>query len=67
MVRRLAAGGRRIRTCGPTFREDSGSELAIRFPERRRHWLRAVLISENDDFEFPAAKVTSLTKARASC
>jgi hypothetical protein len=27
----------------------------------------SVLISENDDFEFPAAKVTSLAKARASC
>jgi hypothetical protein len=30
---RLPAGGRRIRTCGPTFKEDSGSELEIRgFP-----------------------------------
>src|SRR5260221_8833287 len=37
---RLAAGGRRIRTCGPTFKEDSGSEFAIRFPGRR-HRLRA--------------------------
>ena len=27
----------------------------------------SVLISENDDFAFPAAKVTSLAKARASC
>ena len=27
----------------------------------------SVLISENDDFEFPPAKVTSLAKARASC
>ncbi len=38
---RLSAGGRRIRTCGPTFKEDSGSELAIRFPGRR-HRLRAL-------------------------
>ena len=39
--------------------------LAIRFPGRR-HRAASVLISENDDFAFPAAKVTSLAEARAS-
>ena len=63
---RLPAGGRRIRTCGPTLQR--GQRFRARHSvSRSTAPATSVLISENDDFAFPAAKVTSLAKARASC
>jgi hypothetical protein len=60
MFRGLSAGGRRIRLVVPLSKRTAVPSSPFGFPVDGT--ATSVLISENDDFEFPAAKVTSLAK-----